>query len=368
MPAPHPFLRLRNVSGKAHAGSCPARALSLELEQGERLALLGPARSGKTSALALIGGFGASEGGEVTLAGRDLAGIPPWRRSIALVQAAADLLEDRSIADNLGLVASLRAAGRAGSRERVARALAAVGRSHLGDQPAGRLAADDRRRVAVARALLAEPALLVLDEPFARLDPGPRQALREGLRELLRSRRLTAILATAEPADAFAFGERIAVLRDGAIAELGTPGAIYQFPSSVYVARCTGEANCLAGVVEAIDDDLAAVRLDGGPTVFAAAINAPRAGERCVVMIRPERVALAAIPAEDMGGDAVPVVVDAVAYRGAQLQIAARLAGSAALTILRPAAAGTQGLAVGQAAAIAWQAGDALALAWEPAE
>jgi len=354
MPVSTPFLRLRNVRGKAHAGSCPVRNLSLELERGERLALLGGAGAGKSSVLALLAGFARIEAGEIAMDGNSLAGTPAHRRGIAVVQGEADLLPDISVAENLGFVASLRGADRTASRGRVERALAAVGRPELGERPAHLLEPAERLPVALARAFVSEPKLLLLDEPFASLDTAERRQLAQDVRALLGGLALTTILATRHPGDAFALAGRIAVLRGGLVIQLGTPQALYETPVSAYVARSTGEANCLPGLVESIDDELASVRLECGPMVLAAPAEGCVEGGHCRVVIRPERIAVAAVAAEEMGNGALPVLIHETAYRGDHVRIGARI-GGAAITIIRPAAAGLLGLAPGEPAAIAWQ-------------
>ena len=189
---------------------------------------------------------------------------------------------------------------------RVARALTLLGLDGLEGRKLGQLGPLPRLRVALARALAPEQPVLLLDDPLAGLDPPARRALGFELRGLVRRLGLTVLLATRDGEEAMALGDRVAVLEDGRIAQLDTPRRLYEEPATAFVASLAGENNRLPGTVDWREEEECGVRLDCGPLVEARVADAGGPGSRCIVAVRPERVAVAAIPAEDMGRGRCP--------------------------------------------------------------
>ncbi len=376
MPVDLPMVRLRQVRKRAFAPSAGTRmaaldGLSLEVAAGETLSLLGPSGAGKTSVLMLLAGFARPDSGEIFLDGRRVEHTPPQRRGIGMVFPTPALFTHLNLAENVafalrhddGLFGRRRAP--AGSDTRVAAALARVGLGGLGGLMPAQLSPEQQHRAALARALSFAPKLLLLDEPFAQLDPAARERLQD-LLHALPGTATTIIHATSDAAEALAVADRIAVLDRGELLQIGPAQTLYDAPNDLRVARLLGPVNAIPGRVEALEDDLAVVRLACGPVVEALAIDVA-AGVDCMVAIRPERIAVAGITAEELGDGAMSATVLEMRARGdhTRLRLAIGEPGGAQaeLIVQRPAGVPLSGLQPGQEAAIAWQPHHARAFA-----
>jgi putative spermidine/putrescine transport system ATP-binding protein len=329
--------------------------MRLEIARGAFFALLGPAGAGKSALLAQLAGFAPAAGREVLLDGRPIGRTPPHRRGVVLVEAGDTLLPHLTVAENIALPLGLRGAARQ------AQVAALLDRLRLSGQAALRprqLTREQLVRAALARALAARPKLLLLDDPLTALDPAARVALHDDLRRLHAALGLTVLHATADAAEALLLADQAAVLAGGRLHQIGPPQLLYDQPASALVAGLMGEANFLPGTYVGDDEDLADIDLDCGIAVQARPMDAVR-GQRCVVAVRPERIALAAVAAEEMGDGALPATVQEVLPQGdhvrLRLIVGAAGAPAALLTVRRPAGAPLAGLAAGAGAAVAWQ-------------
>ena len=233
----------------APGGAPVLRGLDFAIPAGGRSVLVGPSGAGKTTLLRAIAGLEPLAGGSIRLGERDLGGVPPHRRRIAVVFQEPRLLPHLSVADNVAL--PLRAAG-VGRAERAARArerLEEVGLGGFLDRTLPGLSGGEQQRVALARALCADPDLLLLDEPLAALDPNRREDLRRLIARLQSERALTTLIVTHDRAEAAELGERVALMLEGRIVQHDEPRALFERPVSAAVARFFGVANLLRGTV-----------------------------------------------------------------------------------------------------------------------
>jgi iron(III) transport system ATP-binding protein len=263
-------------------GACQAvDGVNLEIERGEICALLGPSGCGKTTMLRLIAGFERPDQGCIELAGQVIAGsrsfLPPERRRIGMVFQDYALFPHMSVAANVGY-----ALGRRPDRARVAEVLDLVGLGDLGDRHPHELSGGQQQRVALARALAGTPELVLLDEPFSGLDAGLRARVRQEVRAILVAAGVTALFVTHDQEEALSLADRVAVMRDGRVQQIGTPEEVYGRPASRWVAEFLGEADVLPATVRDgwVECELARVPADG-----------VGAGE-AEVLVRPEAVAL----------------------------------------------------------------------------
>jgi putative spermidine/putrescine transport system ATP-binding protein len=335
------------------------RDVSLQIEAGELLTLLGPSGSGKTTTLMLLAGFERPDAGEIEIEGRPMAGVPPQRRGIGVVVQTGALFPHMTVAENVAFPLRARGVSRNERHERTGRVLAMLRLGGLEGRLPAQLSGGEPQLVALARALVFQPRLLLLDEPLGALEQPLRERMRHAIRDLRQRLGLTMLWATRDQAEALALSDRVAVLADGRVRQVGTPQELYEHPASAFVARCIGETNLLPGSVEAIEDDIARVRLAAGPIVEVLAVDV-REGERCVVSVRPERVAVAAVSAEEMGEGALAAELRQVVYGGdhvrLRLRIGQRGADPAEMVVKRPAGAPLAGLVPGEAVALAWAA------------
>ncbi len=350
LPPIPPAAALRGVA----VGDARRPGLDLEVAPGGTLVLLGPAGAGKTAVLDVLAGFVRPAAGEVWLDGRPARGLPPHRRGLGLVLAQDGPLPHLTVAGTIRF--ALAARGGAGGDDAVGAIMRSFGLAGLGDRRGADLSPEQRVRAALARALAGAPRLALLDEPFAALDLLVRERVLGDLMAVLGATGTAAVLATRDAPLALAWGGPALVLEDGAVLQSGPVQALYDAPASERVARLLGEANCLPGRVEGIEDDVITVRLACGPLVEAAAADAPP-GQPCLLLVRPERIAIAAGTPAEMGVGALPATVTARAERGGQVRLILALGEKrpVPLIVTRPAGVPLAGLAPGQAAAIAWQ-------------
>lgn len=331
------------------------RSLNLDVARGEFLTLLGPSGSGKTTTLMMLAGFQAPTSGEILLRGQKVNRTPPHQRGLGVVFQSYALFPHMTVAENVAFPLTIRRIGRAERDAKVVRALDLVRLAGLADRRPAQLSGGQQQRVALARALVFAPELVLLDEPLGALDRALREELQMEIRHIHRELGVSMLYVTHDQTEALVLSDRIAVFNRGAVQQLAGPEALYEDPANAFVARFIGDNNRLSGRILEIDDDIARVKLQAGPVVEARAADATHVGDPCIVSIRPERVALAATTARDLGDDALSAVVLEVVYLGDHLRVRLALGEDTELIVKRPAAAGLGGLAVGQPAAVAWQ-------------
>ena len=355
-PAPTPLPRLAiSAISYSYGEDFAVNALSLEIAAGECVTLLGPSGSGKSTALAMIAGFIRPLSGDIRIDGRPVMRTPPHRRDIGVVFQDAQLLPHLTVAENVAFPLRMRNTGRAERETLVKEILALVRLASYAHRYPHELSGGQAQRVALARALVFKPRIVLLDEPFGALDRQLREEMQIELRALQRRLGVAMLHVTHDQDEAMVLSDRIAVIEDGRLRQIGTPAALYDTPAKAFVARFLGENNRLPGRVEGIDaDDVATVSLPGGTLIEAQAIDVGP-GHRCVVAVRPERIALAAVRAEEMGEGAFPAVLRDIGFRGTHLRLVLDFAGQP-LVVMRPAAAPMAGLQPGAEVAIAFQA------------
>ncbi|WNV75476.1 ABC transporter ATP-binding protein [Geodermatophilus sp. DSM 44513] len=294
-------LDLRGLTRVHPGGAAPALdGFTLDVPAGSCVAVLGPSGSGKSTVLRLTAGLDEPTGGSVRLDGRDLAGVPPERRGMAMVFQRPLLFPHLSVRDNVAFADRVRGVPRRRARERAEEYLGLVQLAGYGDRPARALSGGQEQRVALARALAAEPRVLLLDEPFSALDT----ALRTEMHDLLADLRLrldpTVLLVTHDPAEADALADAVAVLDGGRLQQAGPLRELYARPASLAVSRLLGGRTEVPGTVR-----------DGVHTsaLGALALPGPVPDGPGVLVVRPEvvRVTAPGDPAADVTGTVVRV-------------------------------------------------------------
>ncbi|TAL09096.1 MAG: polyamine ABC transporter ATP-binding protein, partial [Porticoccaceae bacterium] len=236
------LLSLRNI-GKRYDGRAALDDLTLDILDGEFLTLLGPSGCGKTTLLRLIAGFELPDTGTIALAGADITAVPPERRPLNTVFQSYALFPHLSVFENIAYGLRREKRPKDEIAARVAEALAMVELGDFARRKPHQLSGGQQQRVAIARALIKRPRLLLLDEPLSALDYKLRRAMQIELKRLQRELGITFLFVTHDQEEALSMSDRIAVLCDGALQQLGTPRDIYERPANLFTARFIGEAN-----------------------------------------------------------------------------------------------------------------------------
>ena len=351
-------LKLVGLTSAARTG---ARApggldgLTLSPAPGKLTVLLGPAGAGKSALIGALAGFSHPRG-IIGMDGRNITRVAAWRRGFGVVLQHDALIPHLSLAENVGFGLRMRGMRPRARAALVEEALHSVQLDGAGGCRPAEATPAQRQRAMLARATVFAPRVLLLDEPAGAQDQQERPALLASLRlihTLLGG--TTTLLATASGADALATADQVAVLRAGAVEQHGPAEEVFDRPRNDYVAALLGETNRLAGTILELDDDLATVRLACGPVIEALPGRTLQPGDPCVVSLRPDRIAVAAATAAEMGAHAVDATLLEASFQGDSYRLRMLIGSGAQIIVRRPAAAGLRGLSVGGTAALAWQ-------------
>jgi spermidine/putrescine ABC transporter ATP-binding subunit len=267
--------------------------VSLAIRQGEFMTLLGPSGCGKTTLLNLAAGFLSPDSGEILIAGDRMNDVPTYKREIGMMFQNYALFPHMSVAANVAYGLKARHIRKGERDRRVEEALALVRLAGFGDRRPRQLSGGQQQRVALARALVINPTVLLLDEPFSALDKNLRASMQVELREIQRKLNVTTIFVTHDQSEALSLSDRLAVMSEGRIRQLGTPQEIYRKPCDRFVASFVGDANVLRGRLDGIEGEsaiiavgVARVKVPRGPLMDAAA-SAP-----VELFVRPEHLAI----------------------------------------------------------------------------
>ncbi|MBB4917491.1 ABC transporter ATP-binding protein [Streptosporangium saharense] len=294
------------------------RGVSLNIRRGEFLAILGPSGAGKTTLLNMLTGFEKPTSGAIRINGRDVARLAPHRRGIGVVFQHYALFKHMTVAQNVGFPLRMRRMPLREQRGHIQNALEMVKLEDYGTRFPDQLSGGQQQRVALARAIVFRPALLLMDEPLGALDKRLREHMRVEIKRLQRSLGATVIYVTHDQGEALTMADRVAVMNDGAVEQLGTPTDLYERPASAFVADFVGETNFFRGRSVLDADGRVRVVLDGDPSGNRREVDndaALRPDRGVEVGVRPEQVSL--LPVEGADPLAVPGTVSEVLYEGA---------------------------------------------------
>jgi putative spermidine/putrescine transport system ATP-binding protein len=331
--------------------------VSLTVEQGELVALLGPSGCGKTTTLRMIAGFVEATSGRVLIGEADVTDLPPYRRDTGMVFQGYALFPHMTVFGNVAFGLEMRKVGKADIEARVRRALELVRLGDLGERYPRQLSGGQQQRVALARALVVEPEVFLLDEPLSNLDAKLRSEVRIEIRQLQQSLGLTTVFVTHDQEEALTLADRLVVMNQGVIQQIGSPTELYERPANAFVADFIGKSNFLKGRLAA-----------AGRFVTESGIElkvADDAAPASLLAIRPEKIQLGAAA---MGLDnRLQGTVDLVTYLGSITEYRVRLSPTETITISQPNVDQADASAArGQTVVVGWrrEAGQLLA---EPA-
>jgi len=308
---------------KRFADVTAVAGINLEMPPGEFFSLLGPSGCGKTTTLRLIAGFERPDEGQILLDDADMAQVPPHKRNVNTVFQNYALFPHLNVFDNVAFGLRYKDVGKQEIKQKVGESLALVRLEGMQKRRPSQLSGGQQQRVALARALILNPAVLLLDEPLGALDAKLRKALQIELKSLQEEVGITFIYVTHDQEEALTMSDRLAVMSDGRIEQVGTPNEVYEEPRTTYVADFLGVSNLMDARAEGPDGNgRCKVRL-GDFQLLAGQGESDARGEARIV-IRPERVGLEAQGAT--GENRVPGMVERVVYVGSILQVIVHLA------------------------------------------
>ncbi|MEE4251055.1 MAG: spermidine/putrescine ABC transporter ATP-binding protein PotA [Alcanivoracaceae bacterium] len=314
------LLSLRGIS-KHYGDRAVLKALDLDILDGEFLTLLGPSGCGKTTLLRLLAGFERPDSGTLTLSGQDITSMSPERRPLNTVFQQYALFPHLTVAGNVAYGLRMEKRPEGEIRQRVKDALAMVQLTELAERKPHQLSGGQQQRVAIARAVVKRPKLLLLDEPLSALDYKLRRQMQIELKRLQRELGITFVFVTHDQEEALSMSDRVVVLRDGDVQQLGTPREVYERPANLFTARFVGETNLFPATVKAVNGDRITLDVRGLTRELRKPVFQVAVGEQVNVLLRPEDIRVLAADA-DYG---FPGTVIERNYKGSTLDSLIRL-------------------------------------------
>lgn len=315
---------IRNLT-KCFGATPVLRNVSLEIEDRELFFLLGPSGCGKTTLLRVIAGFYPPDTGELFFGERPMSGVPPHRRNTGMVFQNYALWPHLTVAENVAYGLEVRGLSAADRKRRVAEALATVQMEAFADRSPNQLSGGQQQRVALARALVIRPDVLLLDEPLSNLDARLRLEMREEIRRIHSQTRITTIYVTHDQKESLSLADRMAVLREGVVEQIGSPRAVYRSPANRFVADFIGETNWLDATVAEAGPERMRLQTDFG--LFETTYHGQlKIGDKAWLGFRPEAVEIGSAPL-----NALTVRIASVNYLGEIEQYILELEGGMSL-------------------------------------
>lgn len=292
------------------------RDFNLDVEKGEFVSFLGPSGCGKTTTLRMIAGFETPTNGRIAIEGQDITNKAPSQRNVGMVFQAYALFPNMTVAQNIGFGLRIRKEPEDSINKRVADMLALIHLEQKGDSYPYQLSGGQQQRVALARALAIRPEVLLLDEPLSALDAKIRVSLRAEIRAIQRELGITAIYVTHDQEEALSISDRIVVMSEGEMDQVGTPFEIYNFPKTVFVANFVGSLN--TADAEVVDPENGLVSMDGVQFEAAEGTSYRKKGDKVKIAIRPERFNFAS---EQKKANVVDCTIANVTFLGSVVRI-----------------------------------------------
>ncbi len=355
-----PVVRFTNVQKSYDGITLVIKDLSLDIQQGEFLTLLGPSGSGKTTTLMMLAGFEVPTHGEITLAGQSLNNVPPHKRDIGVVFQNYALFPHMTVAENLAFPLEARRMPKAEATGRIERALEMVQLGEYGARRPNQLSGGQQQRIALARALVFEPKLVLMDEPLGALDKQLREHMQIEIKHIHEQLGVTIVYVTHDQAEALVMSNRIAVFDEGEIKQIAVPDALYEAPENSFVAQFIGENNRFSGRVVEMNGLGCVVELEDGSKVRALAVNVDGVGSATQLSIRPEAVVFNL--AEGSLPNLFEAKVEELIYLGDHTRVRVAVCGNDNFTIKVPRGAFGSSFELGKSVHVGWESDDCRAL------
>jgi iron(III) transport system ATP-binding protein len=326
------YLTLENITkifpSRGNVGEVIAvQDVDLEIQKGELVTLLGPSGCGKTTTLRMMAGFEFPTAGKISLDGQEINSLPPHKREMSMVFQSYAIFPHLTVFENIAYGLNVQRLNKKSIVERVNRVLDLVHLEGYGDRAPGQLSGGQQQRVALARALVMEPKVLLMDEPLSNLDAKLREEMRTEIRRIQKELNITSVYVTHDQIEAMTLSDRIVVMNEGIIEQIGSPMEIYRFPNSRFVANFIGRANFIDGVI--LDQNSSALTVQSlGESITLSNVKREfHKGEEVTLIVRPEMIEI-----KKTGGLYTGVVRRAV-YLGDLIEYAVEINGLSILGI-----------------------------------
>jgi len=304
---------------KKYGESLAVSDLSLKIMQGELVALLGPSGCGKTTTLQMLAGFTELTSGDILVNGKSIKNVPPHKRNIGVVFQSYALFPHLSVFDNVAFGLRMRNMNQADIGPKVKRALDIVQLTALEDRYPKQMSGGQQQRVALARALVIEPEVLLLDEPLSNLDANLREQMRFEIREIQKRVGITTVFVTHDQSEAMAVADRLVVMSNGGIRQVGTAREIYQSPIDLFVTKFIGHANILHGIVLSNQNGIVHIQLSPGNVIRIQNNLYFDVGQQIVLALRPEMLSITNQPSTE--NNQLQGIIERFNYLGDKINI-----------------------------------------------
>ena len=275
---------------KTYGTNVAVENLSLDVRDGEMVAFLGPSGCGKTTTLRMVAGFVSPTAGTIRVGGADITDLPPNRRDMGMVFQSYALFPHKTVFDNVAFGLKYRNVPKADIARKVGQALAMVRLPGSEKKLPSQLSGGQQQRIALARAIVFEPEVLLLDEPLSALDANMREEMRVEIKKIQKATGITALFVTHDQEEALSMSDRIVVMNAGSMEQIGTPQEVYETPATAFVADFLGKANMLPGTVATADGVRAKVALAAGQSVEVVSPRPLSQGTAVTVVVRPQKL------------------------------------------------------------------------------
>lgn len=326
--------------------------VSFEVPRGSFFSILGPSGCGKTTLMRMIAGFEAPSSGDIRIKGKSVLSAPPNKRSVKMVFQHLALFPMMNVGENIAYGLRCRGENKADIGRKVASVLERIGLPGVAEKQVSQLSGGQKQRIAIARCMVLEPDVLLLDEPLGALDLKLRERMKIELKQLQHQFNTTFLYITHDQSEALVMSDNVAVMNAGRFEQIGSPQELYNNPRSGFVAGFVGDTNRWPGRVTAFSKGQARVELDEGGEVFAVARDGKvAAGAKVEVFVRPETIALG----ENQDGNRLGGVVDSLLFNGANSRVLVRLDGGGLVEVGHAVMDGSSPVKPGDRTDISWR-------------
>jgi len=353
------FVKFDKVDKSYDGKVLVVKNLNLDINEGEFITMLGPSGSGKTTCLMMLAGFETPTNGEIYLDSNPISKIPPHKRGIGMVFQNYALFPHLTVYENLAFPLKVRKLLKSEIDKKVDKALSMVSLSGFEQRMPNQLSGGQQQRVAVARSLVFDPQLVLMDEPLGALDKNLRESMQYEIKHIHESIGVTIVYVTHDQGEALTMSSRIAVFNDGKIQQLSSPDKLYEEPVNTFVAGFIGENNTFSGEVSEISNGKCKVKLASGAEIISNPISVKSKGEKTIVSLRPER---AIIDPEGKMDNRQKGKIEEIIYHGDHARVRLNILGNKDFILKVPNSSSRMDLKRGNEVDIGWNSKDARAL------